>query len=138
MARPAGRSGGRFRRGGSLSARARYPPRPPAAYATGPSLSPLKGGEGLFWRRASYSGAHLAVAADEVFVGGQFGGADRPTRRQPLGRDADLGAHAELAAIGELGRGVDQHDGAVDLAQKAFGGRLVLGHDRVGVVRAVA
>src|SRR5204862_2462795 len=122
---------------GSLAARTQYPPHPPAAYATGPSLSPLKGGEGLFWRRASYSGAHLAVAADEVFVGGQFGGADRPSRRQPLGRDADLGPHAELAAIGKLGRGVDQHDRALDLAQEPLGRGVVLGHDRIGVVRAV-
>src|SRR5207248_4956118 len=96
-----GRCAGRFRRGGSLAARSPHPPHPPAAYATGPSLSPLKSGEGLFWRRVSYSGAHLAVAADEVFVGGQLGGADRPSRWQPLGRDADLGPHPELAAIGE-------------------------------------
>ena len=66
------------------------------------------------------------------------GRADRAARRQALGGDADLGAHAELAAVGELGRGVEQHDRAVDLAQEALGGGLVLGDDRVGVVRAVA
>ena len=34
------------------------------------------------------------------------------------GGDADLGAHAELAAVGELGRGVVQHDGGVDLGKE--------------------
>ena len=53
-------------------------------------------------------------------------------------RDADLGAHAELAAIGKLRGGVMQHDGAVHFAQEALGGRRVLGDDRVGVLRAVA
>jgi hypothetical protein len=37
---------------------------------------------------------------------------------QAPGGDADLGAHAEFAAVGELRRGVVQHDGAVDLARK--------------------
>jgi hypothetical protein len=36
------------------------------------------------------------------------------------GGDADLGAHAELAAVGELRRGVVQHDGAVDLVEEAL------------------
>ena len=30
-----------------------------------------------------------------------------------IGRDADLRAHAELAAVGELRRSIVQHDGAV-------------------------
>ena len=46
-------------------------------------------------------------------------------------------AHAELAAIGELGRGVVQHDGGIDLGEEALDGRRVLGDDRLGVVRAV-
>ena len=55
------------------------------------------------------------------------------------GGNADLGAHAELAAIGELGRGVDQHDGAVDLLQEALGDGRVLGHDGVdGAIRHIA
>ena len=55
-----------------------------------------------------------------------------------MGRDADLGPHAEFAAIGKLGRGVDQHDGAIDLAQKALRHRVIFGDDRIGVVRAEA
>ena len=39
-----------------------------------------------------------------------------PAGMHAAGRDADLGAHAELAAIGELRRGIVEHDGAVDLA----------------------
>jgi hypothetical protein len=54
------------------------------------------------------------------------------------GGDADLRAEAELAAVGELGRGVHQHDRAVDLAEEPFGAAGVLGDDRVGMVRAVA
>ncbi len=41
---------------------------------------------------------------------------------QPAGRDPDLRAEAEFAAVGELGRGVMKHDGRIDLAQKLFGG----------------
>ena len=37
--------------------------------------------------------------------------------------DADLGAHAELAAIGELRRGIVQHDRAVDAGEELLGGR---------------
>ena len=51
--------------------------------------------------------------------------------------NADFRAHPELAAIGKLGRGVDHDDGAVDLAQEAFGAVRVLGDDAVGMVRAI-
>src|SRR5665213_733998 len=83
------------------------------------------------------SGPHLAVAPDDVFVAGQLLRADRPARRQASGRDADFRAHAEFAAIGELRRGIGQHDGAVDLRQEFLRCGLFLGDDRVGVVRAV-
>ena len=53
------------------------------------------------------------------------------------GRDADFSAHAELAAVGKLGRGVPHHDGAVDLVQKVGRRLFVVGDDGVGVVRAV-
>ena len=69
---------------------------------------------------------------------GELLDADRPARMEAAGGDADLGAEAELAAVGELGRGVVQHDRRIDLAQEFLGRRLVLGDDRVGVVRAVA
>ncbi len=55
-----------------------------------------------------------------------------------LGGDADLGAEAELAAVGEPGRGVDRHRRRVDQRDEPLGRRLRVGHDRVGVGRAVA
>ncbi len=57
---------------------------------------------------------------------------------QPPGGDADLGAEPEFAAIGELGRGVDHHDRAVDFGEEALGGGGVAGDDRIGVVRGMA
>src|SRR5579863_7682982 len=57
---------------------------------------------------------------------------------QPAGGDADLGAKAELAAVGELRRGVVQHDRRIHLAQKFLRRLLVFGDDRIGVMRAVA
>ena len=66
----------------------------------------------------------LAGAADAVLEAGQLLDADRPARVHAAGGDADLGAHAEFAAVGELGRGVVQDDGAVDLGEEAVGGRL--------------
>ena len=53
-----------------------------------------------------------------------------PRAWKPAGGDADLGAEAELAAVGELRRGVVQHDRGIDLAQEFLRRRLVLGDDR--------
>ena len=69
---------------------------------------------------------------------GELLDADRAARMQAAGGDADLGAEAELAAVGELGRGVVQHDGGIDFAQEFLRRCGVVGDDRVGVVRAVA
>jgi len=44
---------------------------------------------------------------------------------QPPRRDTDFGAQPELAAVGELRRGVVHHDGTVDTGQEAFGDRRV-------------
>src|SRR5437762_5974551 len=86
---------------------------------------------------AAASRPDLAVPADDVFVAGELLGADRAAGVQLAGGDADLGAHAELAAIGELGRGVVQHDGGIDLGEEALRRGAVLRHDRLGVARAV-
>ena len=80
----------------------------------------------------------LAGAAHHILEAGELLDADGAARVQLAGGDADLGAEAELAAVGELGRGIVQDDGAVDLAQEALGRRRVRGDDRVGVLRAVA
>ena len=68
-------------------------------------------------------GPQLTGPADLVFERRQLLEADRAARVQLAGGDADLGAEAELAAIGELGRGVVQDDGAVDLGEEALGRR---------------
>src|SRR5437762_4445173 len=80
----------------------------------------------------------LPGAAHAIFEAGELLDADRATGVQLAGGDADLGAEAELAAIGELGRGVVQHDRRIDLVEEFLCRGLVLGDDRVGVVRAVA
>ena len=85
------------------------------------------------WSRPDLPGAaHAILEAGELFD------ADRAAGMQLAGGDADLGAEAELAAVGELRRGVVQHDRRVDFAQELVGGLSVGGDDRVGVMRAVA
>src|SRR5690606_27238662 len=83
-------------------------------------------------------GPRLALAAHPVLVAGQLLRANRSAGVQLAGGDADLGAHAELATVGELRRGVVHHDAGIDLVQEAGGGRGVAGDDRLGVVGAVA
>ena len=61
-----------------------------------------------------------------------------PARVQLAGGDADLGAEAELAAVGELGRGVVEHDGGVDLVEEFLCVGFVFSNDRIRVVRTVA
>src|SRR3954471_4016199 len=82
--------------------------------------------------------ADLTLADHHVLGGGQVIEADRPARMQAIRRDADLGAHAVLAAVGEAGRRVDVHGRGVHLAGEPLGGGLVLGDDRLGMARAVA
>src|SRR6202020_2984548 len=64
-------------------------------------------------RRAS-SGADVPVALDQVLERAQLAQPDRPARVELLGRVADLGPHAELAAVSEARRRVDVDAGGVD------------------------
>ena len=66
-------------------------------------------------------------------VRGQLGQAHRAAGVQLLGGDADLGAEAELAAVGEPGRGVDHHRRRVDPGDEPAGGGCDVGDDRLGV-----
>ena len=59
------------------------------------------------------------VAAHQVLEARELLDADRAARVELAGRDADLAAEAELAAIGELGRGVVEEDRGVDLVEEA-------------------
>src|ERR671912_1092304 len=77
------------------------------------------------------SRADLAGAADDVFVARELGGADGPARVNLARGDADLRAHAELAAVGELRRRVVHDDRAVELVQEALGGCSIVRDDRV-------
>src|SRR5918911_259587 len=64
--------------------------------------------------RPARSASHLAVAFDQVLGRAQLAQPYRAAGVQLLRRVADLGAHAELAAVGEARRGVDVDAGSVD------------------------
>ena len=59
---------------------------------------------------------------DAVFEAGQLLGADRAAGMKFAGGDADFRAETEFAAVGELRRGVMQHDRRIDLVEKFAGG----------------
>ena len=80
----------------------------------------------------------MTGAANDVFERGQLLDADRPAGMQAPGGDADFRAHAEFAAVGELRRGVVQHDSAVEAGEEALGGGAVVGDDAIGVLRAIS
>src|SRR5512135_381253 len=84
------------------------------------------------------SAADLARPEHDPLATGQSFEADGAAGVKLVGRDADFGAEAVLEAVGEAGRGIDHHRARVDLAQEAHRVRVVLGHDRVGVLRTVA
>ena len=54
------------------------------------------------------------VALDQVLERAQLPQPDRPAGVELLRGVADLGAHPELAAVGEARRGVDVHAGGID------------------------
>src|SRR4029077_8976075 len=108
-----------------------------------PPNSPMRmprawGGSRRSGLKGTGSRTDLAASADAIFERGELFDADRPARVQAAGGDADLGAEAELAAVGKLRRGIMQHDGRVDLRQERLRSLGVIGDDGVGVVRAVA
>src|SRR5213592_4118489 len=60
------------------------------------------------------------------------------TRVQAVRADPDLGAEAELVAVGEAGGGVYEYRCGVHLGEEAARGAVVLGDDRLGEARRVA
>ena len=80
----------------------------------------------------------LPRSAHQVMKAGELLRTDRATGVHLAGGDADLRAETELAAVGELGRGVPDHDRAVDPVQEIFGRRGILGDDRLGMAGAVS
>ncbi len=87
--------------------------------------------------RAARSRPDLPRTVHAVLEGGELIDPDRTARVEAPRGDADLGAEAELAPVGELGRGIVQHDRGIDLREKRFRSRLIGGDDRIGMVRAV-
>src|SRR6266852_4589928 len=79
----------------------------------------------------------LPGAMDAIFEAGELLGADRAAGVKFAGGDADFRAEAEFAAVGELGRGVMQHDRRIDLVEELAGGACIFRHDRIGVMRTV-
>src|SRR6185437_16759233 len=73
------------------------------------------------------SGTRLAGPANHILVRRQLLRADRSPGVQPVRGDADFGAESELPAVGELGRGVDQHDGAIHEIHEGLGRAGILG-----------
>ena len=78
--------------------------------------------------------ANLPLAGDLVLDRRQLGQAHRPAGVELLGADADLGAKAELEAVGEAGRGVDVDAGRVNPVLEGLGTDQVLGDDALRVV----
>src|SRR6188474_2823863 len=72
---------------------------------------------GWLWSRPRLPGA-----VNAIFEARQLLGANRAAGVEFAGGNPDLGAEAELAAVGELGRRVVQHDRGIDLAEKFRGG----------------
>ena len=87
---------------------------------------------------ASGSGPRLAAAAHDVFEGGELGGADRAARVQPL---VEMPISAPMPNSPPSANWVEALHSTIALStsrKETLGGGGVLGHDGVGVVRAVA
>jgi hypothetical protein len=87
------------------------------------------------WCRGSV--ADLAGADADPFIGGEFFEAHGTAGADFVGADADFGAHAELATVGEAGGGIPIDGGGIDFGEELAGGDSVAGDDAVGVSGAV-
>src|SRR6185295_5922908 len=88
------------------------------------------------WGTAALLRPHLPTSPHYVLVRRELFHPHRSARMNALGGDADLRAHAELSAVGELRGSVVQHDGAVHTLEESLRGGGVCGDDAVGVRRA--
>ena len=97
---------------------------PPARRAGAPRCGGLNVPPRMPTRATPAQARTWPVALDQVLERAQLAQADRAAGVQLLRRVADLGAHAELAAVGEARRGVDVDAGRVDAAlERARGAR---------------
>ena len=76
----------------------------------------------------------MAIAAHDVFIGGELLDPDRAARMEFARGNTDLGPHPEFAAIGKLGRGVVHGNGAVHMAEEILSGLGIFGEDTVGML----
>ena len=76
---------------------------------------------------------HLPRPAHHIFIGGEFLDAGGAAGVKTARGDADFRAETELAAIGELRRGVVHDDGAVDFGKEPLRRRFVFRDDGFGV-----
>ena len=83
--------------------------------------------------RASPSRPDLAGTVDTILEGSQLFDADRAAGMHLAGGNADFRAHAEFAAIGELGRGIVQQNGRINFSEEALDNPGVFGNHRLGV-----
>src|SRR5690348_2873336 len=84
------------------------------------------------------SRTNVTRALDQVLERAELAQPDRPSCVELLGRIADLGAHAELAAVGEPSGRVDVHARGVHPELEGPRGFGVAGDDRLGMPRAPA
>src|SRR4051812_4488703 len=103
-----------------------------------PSMAFLRRSVAAAAPSAGVSATDPAVAGPHPPGGGQLREAHGTAGVQLLGGDADLGAQAELGAVGPAGRGVDDDDRGVDLRDEAVRGPDVERADRLGVAAAPA
>ena len=81
------------------------------------------------------SGTHLALAANEIFVGRQFFQTHRPAGVQFIGADSDLRAETKFAAVGEASGGIPVNGRGIDFAQELLCRFLIARDDAVAVMR---
>src|SRR5216684_9427034 len=74
----------------------------------------------------------LAVAVTDPLVSRQFLQPHRTAPADLVGADADFGAHAKFAAVGEASGGIPINGGGIDFVEELFCARRVLCDDEIG------
>src|SRR5690606_32024261 len=104
--------------------------RPPCINVRSLRLTRFLPGGGADWHAGSRALAPgLTLAVEQVLVGHHLGQAHRAAGMQLLRADPDLGAEAELKAVGEARRRVDEHRRSIDLLTEPLGPPQVVGDD---------
>src|SRR5262245_32676006 len=92
----------------------------------------------LAFRPLIGSGSDLSVTDADPFIRRQFLKSHRAARTDLVRADADLGAHAEFAAIGETGGSIPIDRRRIDLKQELPRVLLAFCDDAIGMRRTVA